>query len=79
VKEAVKDVDAVFREDGLVGIVVSVKNSILTHEANVTGTLNLLKASSEQDVKRFIFASSAAVYGNPSKPRKKRAKVKKGS
>jgi UDP-glucose 4-epimerase len=71
VKEAVKDVDAVFHEAGLVGIVVSVKNPVLTHEVNVTGTLNLLKASSEQGAKRFIFASSAAVYGNPSKPRKK--------
>ena len=71
VKEAVKDVDAVFHEAGLVGIVVSVKNPVLTHEVNVTGTLNLLKASSEQGVKRFVFASSAAVYGNPSKPKKK--------
>ncbi|MCJ7768094.1 GDP-mannose 4,6-dehydratase, partial [Candidatus Bathyarchaeota archaeon] len=71
VKEAVEDVDAVFHEAGLVGIVVSVKNPLLTHEVNVTGTLNLLKASSELGVKRFIFASSAAVYGNPSKPRKK--------
>jgi nucleoside-diphosphate-sugar epimerase len=67
----VKDVDAVFHEAGLVGIVVSVKNPILTHEVNVTGTLNLLKASSDFGVKRFIFASSAAVYGNPSKPKKK--------
>jgi UDP-glucose 4-epimerase len=71
VKKAVKDVDAVFHEAGLVGIIVSVQNPFLTNEVNVTGTLNLLKASSDIGVKRFVFASSAAVYGNPSKPKKK--------
>jgi UDP-glucose 4-epimerase len=71
VKEAVKDVDAVFHEAGLVGITVSVRNPILTHEVNVTGTLNLLKVSSDFGVKRFIYASSAAVYGNLEKPKKK--------
>jgi UDP-glucose 4-epimerase len=71
VKKAVKDVDAVFHEAGLVGIILSVQNPSLTNEVNVTGTLNLLKASSDLGVKRFVFASSAAVYGNPSKPKKK--------
>jgi UDP-glucose 4-epimerase len=71
VKTALKDVDAVFHEAGLVGIVLSVQNPVLTHEVNVTGTLNLLKASSELGVKRFIYASSAAVYGYPEKPKKK--------
>lgn len=69
-KKAVENVDVVFHEAGLVGIIFSVQNPVLTHEANVTGTLNLLKAASELGVKRFVFASSAAVYGNPSIPRK---------
>jgi len=71
IKEAVKDVDAVFHEASLVGIIVSVQNPLLTNEVNVTGTLNLLKVSTDQGIKRFIYASSAAVYGNPSKPKKK--------
>jgi len=71
VKKAVRDVDVVFHEASLVGIIVSVQNPFLTHEVNVTGTLNLLKASIDLGVKRFIFASSSAVYGNPEKQKKK--------
>jgi len=42
---------------------VSIKNPELVHEVNVTGTLNLLKASLENSVKKFIYVSSSEVYG----------------
>ncbi|MET1160003.1 MAG: SDR family NAD(P)-dependent oxidoreductase [Thermoprotei archaeon] len=35
------------------------------YDVNVTGTLNLLEVSRKYDVDRFIYASSAAVYGEP--------------
>lgn len=38
----------------------------LYKEVNVTGTLNLLKLCSKKGIKKFVFASTAAVYGNPS-------------
>jgi len=63
VKGILRDVDAVFHEAALVGATCSVENPVLTNEVNVTGTLNLLKACVDSDVKRFIYASSAAVYG----------------
>jgi len=63
VKNTLRDIDAVFHEAALVGTTCSVENPVLTNEVNVTGTLNLLKASVDSDVKRFIYASSAAVYG----------------
>lgn len=64
VKRALKDVDAVFHEAALVSVSRSVKAPILTNEVNVTGTLNLLKACLDSDVKRFIFSSSTAIYGD---------------
>lgn len=41
----------------------SIKNPEITHEVNVTGSLNLLKASLENSVKRFVYVSSSEVYG----------------
>ena len=65
-----KDVDVVFHEAALASVTLSVENPIETNEVNVTGTLNLLKASTDQNVKRFIYASSAAVYGDTPSPKK---------
>lgn len=46
-------------------------------KVNIFGTLNLLKLSKECKVKKFIFASSAAVYGNAKKfPIKETAEIK---
>lgn len=48
---------------------VSVQNSILdiSNDAliNIIGTINLIKVSQKYAVKKIVFASSAAVYGNP--------------
>lgn len=48
---------------------VSVQDSIIrphdTIDVNVRGTLNILEACSNNNVQNFLFASSAAVYGNP--------------
>ena len=68
VKETIKDIDAVFHEAALASVTLSVENPILANDINVTGTLNLLKASSDFHVKRFIYASSAAVYGDTLSP-----------
>lgn len=71
VKHTIKDVDAVFHEAALASVTLSVQNPILTNDINVTGTLNLLKASIDLGVKRFIYASSAAVYGDTESPQKR--------
>jgi len=44
----------------------SVQNPLLSNEVNVNGTLNVLEASRLNSVKRVLFSSSAAVYGNES-------------
>lgn len=64
VKKTVKGVDAVIHEAALVSVTRSVEDPLLSNEINVKGTLNLLKACVDAHVKRFIFASSCAVYGD---------------
>jgi UDP-glucose 4-epimerase len=70
-KKVVEDVDAVFHEAALVDAALSVKEPFLFNDVNVVGTLTLLRACADSGVRRFVFASSAAVYGN-SEPAKKR-------
>ena len=64
VKRAVEGVDAVFHEAALVSVTRSVENPLLSNEVNITGTVNLLKACVDAHIKRFIYASSCAVYGD---------------
>jgi dTDP-glucose 4,6-dehydratase len=64
VKKTVKGVDAVFHEAALVSVTRSVENPLLSNEVNITGTVNLLKACVDAHVKRFVYASSCAVYGD---------------
>jgi UDP-glucose 4-epimerase len=64
VKDLVSDVDAVVHLAALISVPESIKDPVLTNDVNVNGTLNLLKASVDSDIRRFIYASSCAVYGN---------------
>jgi nucleoside-diphosphate-sugar epimerase len=64
VNKALRDVEVVFHEAALTSAPVSVVEPIRTNQYNVTGTLNLLNSCMENDVDRFILASSAAVYGD---------------
>lgn len=64
VRAAVKDVDAVFNDAAVVSVRLSIEHPLLVNEVNVSGALNLLKASADSTVERFIQASSASVYGD---------------
>lgn len=70
VKEVISNVDAVFHEAALISVPQSIENPLLANDINISGTLNLLKAALDVNVKRFIFASSAAVYGEYLIPKK---------
>jgi UDP-glucose 4-epimerase len=67
VKKAIADADAVIHEAAMISVPLSVKNPVITRSVNVDGTLNLLKASSSFGVKRFVYASSCAIYGKQTK------------
>lgn len=63
VKELAMNADAVFHLAALISVPESIRNPDLTDDVNVDGTLNLLKAFVGSNVKRFVYASSCAVYG----------------
>ncbi len=63
-KQAVKGVDFVLHQAALPSVPRSLEDPILTNEINIRGTLNLLLASRDAGVKKFVFASSSSVYGD---------------
>lgn len=63
VVDAMDGVDAVVHLAALIGVEESVNDPVETHDVNVTGTLNVLEQAMRKDVKRFVYASSTAVYG----------------
>lgn len=62
---ATRKIDAVMHFASFIQVGESVKEPAKYYENNVTNTLNLLDAMVARGIKRFIFSSSAAVYGNP--------------
>lgn len=57
--------DGVLHFASFIQVGESVKEPAKYYENNVTNTLNLLNAMVKHDVRRFIFSSTAAVYGEP--------------
>ena len=62
-KRCMKNADYVIHLAALVSVPKSVLKPVETDEINVEGTLKLLLAAKDNKVKRFVFASSSAVYG----------------
>ena len=50
------------------GVADSIKNPGITLKVNVDGTENVLQCCAKNEIKKFIFASSAAVYSDSEKP-----------
>ncbi len=63
-KRLMNGVDFVFHEAALGSVQRSVEDPLTTHEVNATGTLNVLIAARESEVKRVVYASSSSVYGD---------------
>lgn len=64
VRKVMKGADGIVHLAALIDVEASVKDPFETHEVNVNGTLNVLHEAVKAGVKRFIFASSTAVYGD---------------
>jgi nucleoside-diphosphate-sugar epimerase len=73
-KKAVDGVDFVLHQAALPSVPRSIENPVLTNAINVGGTVNILVASKEAEVKRVVFCSSSSVYGDdPHLPKKEGA------
>lgn len=64
VSAAMQGCDAVVHLAAVASVQASVDDPVSTHQSNFVGTLNICEAMREHGVKRVVFASSAAVYGN---------------
>lgn len=63
-EKAVENVDYVFHEAALGSVPRSIKDPATTNEVNIGGFLNMLIASRDAGVKRFIYAASSSTYGD---------------
>jgi nucleoside-diphosphate-sugar epimerase len=69
-REACDGIDYVIHQAAIPSVPRSVEDPILSNEANVTGTLNVLLAARDAGVRRVVIASSSSVYGaNPKLPK----------
>lgn len=63
-QRAIAGIDLVSHQGALGSVPRSIEFPHNTHVVNATGFLNMLHASKENNVKRFVFASSSSVYGD---------------
>ncbi len=57
--------DIVFHHAANASVSVSVKNPMLDQQVNIQGTIQILEAAVKHNVRKVVYASSAAIYGNP--------------
>lgn len=63
-RKAVDGVEYVLHEAALGSVPRSIKDPVTTNEVNIGGFLNMIVASRDAGVKRFIFAASSSTYGD---------------
>lgn len=70
-KKACEDIDYVLHQAAWGSVPRSIKMPVLYEEINVHGHINMMQAALENNIKKFIYASSSSVYGDhPVLPKK---------
>ena len=64
VRKAFKNIDAICHQAALGSVPRSIDDPLISHNTNVNGFLNILIAAKENNIKRIVYASSSAVYGD---------------
>jgi nucleoside-diphosphate-sugar epimerase len=68
--KAVRGCEIVFHQAALPSVPRSIQDPLTSNATNVIGTLNILLAARDEDVRRVVCASSSSVYGaNPTLPK----------
>ena len=62
--KATQDVDYVLHQAALGSVPRSLQDPLTTNEVNVNGFLNMLEASKQNGIKRFVYAASSSTYGD---------------
>lgn len=60
-------IDSIMHLAAMAGVRPSIEDPALYYDVNITGTVNLLEKCRENNIKKFVFASSSSVYGNNEK------------
>ena len=68
-------VDYVLHQAALGSVPRSIQEPLASHAANVTGFINMLVAARDAKVRRFVYASSSAIYGDAPELPKAEAKI----
>jgi len=63
-RKACENMDYVFHEAALGSVPRSLKDPVTSNDVNISGFLNMLVASRDAGVKRFVYAASSSTYGD---------------
>ena len=74
-KMACEGIDYVLHQAAIGSVPRSIQNPINTNQANIDGFLNMLIASKDAEVKRFVYAASSSSYGDNEDLPKKENKI----
>ena len=63
-REAVKGADLVLHLAALGSVPRSIADPVTTNDININGSLNMLVATRDEGIKRFVYAASSSTYGD---------------
>lgn len=70
-RKAVEGVDVVLHQAAMGSVPRSIADPVTTNDVNIGGFVNMLTATKEAGVKRFVYAASSSTYGDhPALPKK---------
>ncbi len=70
VQRAMQGCEAVFHQAAIASVPASIDDPVLAHDVNVNGTVTILEVARALEVRRIVFASTSAAYGDfPQQPK----------